>query len=79
MLQQAAETAHVDRDRIERRFERGVVERKMLDHSLEHDLMVVGARGQGAIASAILGSVSTWLLHHLRRPMMIVPIPKARN
>lgn len=76
-LQQAAEAANVDRSRIERRFERGVVERKLLEMSLDHDLMVMGARGQGALASAILGSVSTWLLHHLRRPMMIVPNPPA--
>ncbi len=39
------------------------------------DLMVMGARGHGAISAAVLGSVSTWLLHHVQRPMVIVPDP----
>lgn len=37
------------------------------------DLLVVGARGRGAIGSALLGSVSSWLLHRVGRPMVIVP------
>lgn len=37
------------------------------------DLLVMGARGHGAIGAALLGSVSTWLLHHGRRPMIVVP------
>ncbi len=37
------------------------------------DLMVIGARGHGAIGAAVLGSVSTWLLHHATRPMVVVP------
>lgn len=37
------------------------------------DLLVMGARGHGAIGSAILGSVSTWLLHQVERPMVVVP------
>lgn len=39
------------------------------------DLVVVGARRLGAIGSAVLGSVSTWLLHHVARPMVLVPTP----
>ncbi len=35
----------------------------------------MGARGHGAIGSAILGSVSTWLLHQVQRPMVVVPHP----
>ncbi|MEM9041141.1 MAG: universal stress protein [Actinomycetota bacterium] len=37
------------------------------------DLLVMGARGHGAVGAALLGSVSTWLLHHARVPMVVVP------
>ena len=39
----------------------------------EGDLFVMGARGQGAISSLLLGSVSSWLLHHVDRPIVVVP------
>jgi nucleotide-binding universal stress UspA family protein len=37
------------------------------------DLLVVGARGRGAVGAALLGSVSTWLLHHVDRPLAVIP------
>ena len=37
------------------------------------DLLVVGARGRGAIGAALLGSVSTWMLHHVRLPVAVIP------
>jgi nucleotide-binding universal stress UspA family protein len=37
------------------------------------DLLVMGARGHGAIGAAMLGSVSTWLLHHVHQAMVVVP------
>lgn len=43
------------------------------------DLLVMGARGHGAVGAALLGSVSTWLLHHASIPMMIVPSPGEVN
>jgi nucleotide-binding universal stress UspA family protein len=35
--------------------------------------IVAGARGRGAISSALLGSTSAGLVHHSRRPVLVVP------
>jgi nucleotide-binding universal stress UspA family protein len=40
---------------------------------LDADAIVVGARGLGRVGSALLGSVSLAVVHHARRPVMVVP------
>lgn len=42
-------------------------------HAEHADLLVVGARGRGAVGAALLGSVSTWLLHHVATPIAVIP------
>jgi nucleotide-binding universal stress UspA family protein len=40
--------------------------------SVDADLIIVGSRGHGAVASVLLGSVSRALLNETRRPLLIV-------
>jgi nucleotide-binding universal stress UspA family protein len=46
--------------------------------SIDAELIVIGSHGHGAIASALLGSVSRGVLAHSKRPVVIVravPVP----
>jgi nucleotide-binding universal stress UspA family protein len=40
---------------------------------LEADVVVVGSHGKGALAAAMLGSVSRHVVHHSHRPVLVVP------
>jgi len=43
-----------------------------LAEDLDARVIVAGSRGRSTIAAAVLGSVSTGILHHTRRPVLIV-------
>lgn len=47
----------------------------LLELADKHDVaaIVVGSEGLGAVKSALLGSVSAGLVHHTKRPVLIVP------
>jgi hypothetical protein len=38
----------------------------------EHDLVVMGSRGRGALTASLLGSVSHYALNHSRVPVLII-------
>jgi nucleotide-binding universal stress UspA family protein len=38
----------------------------------DHDLIAMGSRGRGAIRSAVLGSVSYFVLNHTTAPVLII-------
>jgi len=67
--------APIERDEVQvnHTFVSGQPRAVMSRLATDTDLLVMGARGHGAIGAAVLGSVSTWLLHHITQPMVVVP------
>jgi nucleotide-binding universal stress UspA family protein len=43
-----------------------------LAEELDASVIVAGSRGRSALRAAVLGSVSTGLLHHTHRPVLVV-------
>ena len=55
--------------------------RTLLDEAarLEVDLIVVGSHGYGAVARALLGSVSGGIVRHATCPVLVVPAPREEH
>jgi nucleotide-binding universal stress UspA family protein len=61
-----------DSSRIHARVARGNPARVLLDAAAGADLLIVGSRGHGALASTLLGSVSQHCVHHAHCPALVV-------
>jgi nucleotide-binding universal stress UspA family protein len=44
----------------------------LVQRSLEAELLVVGTRGRGSVGSILLGSVSTYCVHHAACPVVVI-------
>lgn len=47
--------------------------RNLIDRSDDADLLVIGSRGYGGFRGLLLGSVSTYCVHHVSCPVVVVP------
>ncbi|CAM01701.1 nucleotide-binding universal stress UspA family protein [Saccharopolyspora erythraea NRRL 2338] len=57
---------------VERKVVRDHAARALLDEAQDADLLVVGHRGHGGFAEALLGSVSRHCVHHAPCPVVVV-------
>lgn len=73
-LEQMAEKARQAGVKVTTTMRLGVPAVVLADMAEEHDVdaLVVGSHGRGMLARVLLGSVSSGVLHHARRPVLLV-------
>jgi nucleotide-binding universal stress UspA family protein len=64
----------VDASRVTREVHQGHPGRVLIDLSEGADVLVVGSRGHGGFLALVLGSVSTYAVHHARCPVVVIPV-----
>ena len=69
-----ADTVDVDSSAV-----MGAPPQVLLDAGRDAAMVVVGSRGLGALSRAVLGSVSSSVLHHARCPVVVVPSDHAEK
>jgi nucleotide-binding universal stress UspA family protein len=67
-----------DRHRVTARVTNGHPAEVLLKAAADADLLVVGSRGHGTFAEALLGSVGQYCVHHAHCPVLIVHGEPAR-
>jgi nucleotide-binding universal stress UspA family protein len=48
----------------------------LIERSAGVDFLVVGSRGYGGFKGLLLGSVSTYIVHHATCPVVVIPAPE---
>ncbi len=66
------EVGPADRHRVTARVINGHPAEVLLEACAGADLLVVGSRGHGAFAEALLGSVGQYCVHHAHCPVLII-------
>jgi len=73
MVEAVVDRLAVDDVTVQHAFALGRPRDLLAEWGRDADLVAVGARGHGAVGAAVLGSVTTWLIHHLDRPVAVIP------
>lgn len=47
------------------------------DPEIDVELVVLGARGLGGFSSLMLGSLTSYAVHHLIKPLLVIPLSEA--
>lgn len=66
------EVAPADRHRVNARVSYGHPAEVLMDATAGADLLVVGNRGHGSFADALLGSVGQYCAHHAHCPVLVM-------
>lgn len=71
--------AEGDKARIATVVVEGIPGPALIDEASDAELLVVGSHGPGSLSRAVLGSVSTYCVHHAKCPTVVVPAPVKRS
>ncbi|MFO8051735.1 MAG: universal stress protein [Thermoplasmatota archaeon] len=72
MLDELADKVKDESLEIETKIEHGRPSRKIIEMSRDHDLIIMGARGQNPITSLVIGSVSEKVAGKACCPVMLI-------
>ena len=71
-IEKAAADLQLPTGRVHRLVEQGPAAQALVKVSDGAELLVVGTRGHGTLAGAVLGSVSDYCTHHAHCPVVVV-------